>query len=454
MIKNRNRMLLDSIKRLLRRKSNKHLCKIINKIHIADLSTLFPELSTIEQKTVFGMIDSLEKQGAFLSELDRKKFIEFIENLKIERIVKIFEAIPADDAADLIAKLPEDQSDSILNSMRKEGSEEVENLLLYKDDSAGGIMSTDFISIFEEITAKEAIELIQSKYSDVDVAFYVYVINKHENLVGVVSLRQLVIEKPSAQIKDFMTTDVFSVKTDVDQEEVAKIVTRYDLLAVPVIDNEQKLVGVVTVDDIIDIIKQEATEDILKMGGIGVEEFIETQPIFKSTQKRFPWLLASCLGGIISFFIIEYFEKSLYQYAFLAAFIPIIMGMGGNIGIQSSTIVIRGLATGSLNINNIFSVVLKEVIIGSLLGIIYGTIIASVARFNFPIQYFSIAVGLSVVVSMGVAAFVGSLLPMIFAKLDIDPAIATGPFVTTAIDIISVFFYFFIALRFLSMAAM
>ena len=450
MIKNRNEILIYSIKKLSRRKSEKHLSKIINKTHIADLSSIFLNLHTTEQKKVFSMLDSVEKQGAFLSELEGNLFVDFIDTINIEQLVKIFETIPADDAADLIARLPENKSDSILNSMKKEGSEEVENLLLYKDDSAGGVMSTDFISIRENFTTKETIEIIQSEYSDVDVAFYIYVTNEYDHLVGVISLRQLVIEKPNIPIKDFMTTDLFFVKTDVDQEEVAKIVAKYDILAVPVIDDDRKLVGIVTVDDIIDIIKQEATEDILKMGGVvGTEEFIETQSIIKSTQRRFPWLFASCIGGILSFFIINHFQTSLAQYVFLAAFIPVIMGMGGNIGTQSSTIVVRGIAMGNIDINNIFSVVLKELSVGVLLGILYGILIAIVAQFNSPIKYFPFAVASSVLISMSIAAFVGAFIPMFFARINVDPAIATGPFVTTSIDIISVFFYFSIASFFL-----
>lgn len=334
--------------------------------------------------------------------------------------------------------------------MKQEGSEEVEDLLRYKEDSAGGIMSTDFIAIKEDFSSKETIELLQNQYADVDIAFYIYVVNEYNHLVGVVSLRQLVVEKPDAKIKEFMTTDVFFVETGKDQEEVAKIVARYDILAVPVVNENRELVGIVTVDDVLDIIKQEATEDILKMGGVGSDDFIETQTIIKSTQRRSPWLLASCIGGIAAFFIIGYFEQSLMKYTFLAAFIPIIMGMGGNVGTQSSTIVVRGLATGRINVGDILSVVSKELIIGIILGIIYGVLIAFIAHLKFPIQYLPIVIALAVLSSMSVAALVGAFVPMFFAKLHIDPAIATGPFVTTAIDIISVFLYFIIATKLLA----
>jgi magnesium transporter len=241
-----------------------------------------------------------------------------------------------------------------------------------------------------------------------------------------------------------MTTDVFSVQTDMDQEEVAKIVARYDILAVPVVDGSHKLVGIVTVDDVIDIFRREATEDILKMAGAG-EGFVETKSVLKSTRIRLPWLFASCVGGILAFFIIGKFESSLYKIAYLAAFIPVIMGMGGNIGTQSSTIVVRGLATGRINIRDFWTVVVKELAIGVILGLIYGLLIGSVAQFRYSIEALAISVALAVICSMSLAALIGSLVPMSFAKINIDPAVAAGPFVTTAIDIIAVYFYFLIA---------
>jgi magnesium transporter len=261
-------------------------------------------------------------------------------------------------------------------------------------------------------------------------------------------LRQLVVVAPNTPLKDFMTTEVFSVQTDMDQEEVAKIVARYDILAVPVVDDSNRLVGIVTVDDVIDIFREEATEDMLKMAGVG-EEFVETQSVLKSTRIRMPWLFASCVGGVIAFYIIGRFENTLHKLAYLAAFIPVIMGMGGNIGTQSSTIVVRGLATGRLNIRDIWSVVFKELSIGLILGIIYGCLIAVVAHARYTLVALAIAVGFGIICSMSIAALVGSLVPMVFARINIDPAVATGPFVTTAIDIISVFFYFMIATKLL-----
>ena len=444
MSSDRNRILVESIKRLLRRSATSHLGKIVNKTHAADLSVVFRSLSLSQQCELFSLISDVEQKGTLFSELDEDTFHDLIEDMKIEELVEILEIMPADDVADIIGRLPEEKSKTILDKMKTAESEEVEDLLRYDDDTAGGIMVPDFIALKEDVTARQAIESLQTEHSDVEMAFYLYVVDEYGKLVGVSSLRQLVVVAPETPLKEFMTTDVFSVQTDMDQEEVAKLVARYDILAVPVVDGSNRLVGIVTVDDVIDILRKEATEDILKMAGAG-EEFVETKSILKSTRIRLPWLFASCMGGIFAFFIIGEFESSLSKLAYLAAFIPVIMGMGGNIGTQSSTIVVRGLATGRIHVRDIWSVVLKELTIGVILGLVYGLLIGFVAQFRYSMEALALSVSLAVVCSMSVAALVGSLVPMGFARINIDPAVATGPLVTTSIDIISVFFYFLIA---------
>jgi magnesium transporter len=444
MVTDRNRILVESIKRLLRRGAASHLGKIVNKTHAADLSVVFRSLSLSEQRKLFGLISDVEQKGILFSELDEDTFQDLIEDMKIEDIVRILESMPADDVADIIGRLPEEKSQTILDKMKRAESEEVEDLLRYEDDTAGGIMVPDFIALREDVTASEAIESLQTEHSDVEMAFYLYVVDEYGKLVGVSSLRQLVVVSPQTVLKEFMTTDVFSVQTDMDQEEVARLVARYDILAVPVVDGTNRLMGIVTVDDVIDILRKEATEDILKMAGAG-EEFVETKTIFKSTRIRLPWLFASCMGGLFAFFIIGEYENSLSKITYLAAFIPVIMGMGGNIGTQSSTIVVRGLATGRINVRDIWPVVFKELSIGVILGLVYGLLIGSVAQFRYSMEALALSVALAVICSMSIAALVGSLVPMGFARINIDPAVATGPLVTTAIDIISVFFYFLIA---------
>lgn len=443
-MQDRNQILVESIKRLLRREASTHLIKIVRKTHAADLSVVFRSLSLFQQRNLFNMIEDIEQKASLFSELDEDAFMNLIKGMSINSIVEILENMQTDDVADLIGRLPEEQSKTILDKMKKEGSEEVEGLLRYGDDTAGGIMIPDFIALKDNSTAGEAIKSLQKENSDVEMPFYLYVVDEYEKLVGVSSLRQLVVVPSETPLKNFMATDVFSVTTETDQEEVAKIVARYDILAVPVVDDGNKLVGIVTVDDVIDIFRKEATEDVLKMVGAG-ENFVETKSVAKSIKTRLPWLFASCIGGIAALFIIGYFEASLKKIAYLAAFIPIIMGIGGNIGTQSSSIVVRGLATGILNISDIWSVVFKEFFIGVILGIIYGLFIGSVAQFRYNTTALAIAVGCAVFCSMSCAALVGSMVPMIFGKINVDPAVASSPIITTTIDIISIFFYFKIA---------
>ncbi|MCG6907053.1 MAG: magnesium transporter [Desulfobacteraceae bacterium] len=444
MHRDRSKILADSIRRLLRRGASTHLRKIVRKTHAADLAAVFQTLSPAHQQRLFELIESREQKGIVLSELDRETFLDLVEDLDLDELVKILETMPNDDVTDLIGQLPEARSSAVLEKMKKEHSAQVEGLLSYRDDTAGGIMVTDFIALREDCTAREAIASLQKEYQDVEMPFYLYAVDENGRLVGVSSLRQLVLVPPETPLKAFMTRDVFSVQTDMDQEEVAKVVARYDILAVPVVDDSHRLVGIVTVDDVIDIFRAEATEDMLKMAGVG-DEFIETKSIYKSTRMRLPWLFASCFGGIVAFYVINHFEPSLTRFAYLAAFIPVIMGMGGNIGTQSSTIVVRGLATGRLMVRDLRKVVFKELVIGGVLGVFYGLLIGGVAQARYGRLSFALAVSLAVLSSMAIAALVGSMVPMLFARLNIDPAVATGPFVTTAIDIISVFFYFQIA---------
>ena len=440
----RSRILLETIKRLLRRDASVHLHKIVNKTHAADLAVVFQFTTLREQETLFDLIVSTEQKAVLFSELEQETLLGLIEDMPAEKIAEILEQMPTDDVADLLGKLSDERAKALLDLMTKEGSEEVEGLLVYDAQTAGGIMLPAFIALKEDSTARQAIEALQKEYVDVEMPFYLYVTDDHDNLVGVISLRQLVVVPPETRLKSIMTTDVLSVRTDMDQEEVARIVARYNVLAVPVVDENNKLVGIVTVDDVIDIIRAEATEDILKMAGAG-GNLVESQSLFKSARIRLPWLLASWIGGVIAFFIITHFQTSLSKLVYLAAFIPIIMGMGGNIGTQSSTIVVRGLATGQLEMKQIWQVVLKELTVGFLLGFVYGALLGFVAHLRYDLWLLGVTVGLAVMSSMTIAAMVGSLVPMVFARINIDPAVATGPFVTTSIDILSVSFYFWIA---------
>ena len=369
MHKDQIHILTMNIKRLLRRGATRQLTNILRKTHMADLSSVFQELTSDNRLKLFKLIKDPEEIGVLFSKLDENTFIEFVKHIDVKTLVVIFENMPSDDAAELLGLLDEELSDQILAKMKKEESDNVEQLMSYGEDTAGSVMVNDFVALEEDVKAKQVIEALQNKYLDVEMPFYIYVVDDYGRLVGVSSLRQLVVEHPDRPLKEFMAQDIVSVKTYTDREEVARIVTRYDYLAVPVVDDDNKILGIVTVDDVIDILHEAATEDMLKMAGVG-EEYVETQTIVKGTRIRLPWLFASCLGGVAAFFIIGGFEDTLLKFAGLAAFIPVIMGMGGNIGTQSSTIVVRGIATGRVNVKDFGRVVSKELAVGLILGVV------------------------------------------------------------------------------------
>jgi len=448
MFVDRTRLLSKNIKKLLRRGATDNLHNIINKTHTADLAGIFQFLSLSEQKAFFNLFDKVEQKAMLFSELEHEIVLSLIEAEPAEKVAEILERMPGDDVADLLGKISDVRAKALLDLMTKEGSKDVEELLGYDPKTAGGIMVVDFIALNQETTAKEAVEALQKEYIDIEMPFYLYLVDDYGYLQGVVSLRQLVVIPPATKLKSIMDADVVSVRTHTDQEEVAQIAAHYNFLAVPVIDEHNKLVGIVTIDDVIDIIHEEATEDILKMAGLGGSvKYIETQTIFKSIRKRLPWLLASWIGGVIACYVVAHFEQSLNKLVYLAAFMPIIMGMGGNVGTQTSASIMRGLATGRIDINQIWRIILRELAIGFCLGFVYGAMLSLFAQFKYGFEMWELGMvlGFAMICSMTLAATLASSIPLVFHRYRIDPAVATGPFVTTFTDILSVFFYFKIA---------
>ena len=277
--------------------------------------------------------------------------------------------------------------------------------------------------------------------------FYIYVTDDDNSLVGIASLRTLATNNPKIKLKEIIIKKVHKVRPETDQEEVAQLVAQYNYLAVPVVDADNILLRIVTVDDVIDVIRKEATEDFLKMAGVGKDREILLKSSWDNAKIRTPWLLASWVGGIIASYVIGNFEYMLENIIILASFIPIIIGMGGNIGTQSSTIIVRGMATGRINIGNELMIIIKELKTGLILGVLYGIMLGIFGSFRFldTNPLIGIVVGLSICSSMIIATGVGTLTTPVLRKLDIDPAIALGPFVTTNIDILGVLIYFSIA---------
>ena len=417
------------------------------------MAWVFRHLNPAERKNVFGIIAQTTMVGEFLSELDLSIMLELVENLTPRFMVTIIEEMPSDDAADLLEALPEEVGNDIRRLMAKEEREEVDELMQYHPETAGGLMSPDLMALDEELSVGDAIQKVQERSEEMEMAFYLYITHGDEgHLSGVLSLRELLMHPPYRQLKNIMNPNVIAVATDTGQSEVAHVVSQYNILAVPVVDTTYKLVGIVTVDDIIDVIREEATEDFLKMAGAGKDREILLKSTLDNAMVRAPWLFASWIGGIAAVFIVSSFQSELQEVVALAAFIPIVMGMGGNIATQSSTIIVRGLATGRINMDQLATVVFKQMRVGLILGGLFGLLLGVMAFFGYakPVNL-GLVVGLSILFSMTLASTIGTIIPLGLRRLNIDAAIATGPFVTTTIDIVGVTAYFLIAKYFLNL---
>jgi magnesium transporter len=439
-------VLRDTFRRLLRRHAKTNIVKLIEKTHPADMALIFRYFNDLEQDTIFAMMKPSEKTVEFLNELDEAITIRIVEEEDPARIAAILEEASSNEQAYLMGLVEESYATSVIGLFKAEEQEELEEMMAYPEDSAGILMYTDVFTLHEETRAREAIAALQDQ-EEAEMVFYLYAIDNEGALTGVISLRDLVTTSGDTMLKDIMTKKVHAVRPETDQEEVARIVSQYNFLAVPVIDSDEKLLGIVTVDDVVDVIREEATEDFLKMVGAGEDREILLKSSWENARIRLPWLFASWVGGIFAAFIIGVFDNVLQNTLALAAFIPVIIGMGGNIGTQSSTIIVRGLATGRVGFENSAKILFKEIRVGLILGILYGILLGLFAIFRFldisPVL--GLVVGLSICASMIIAATIGSLVPLILNRFDIDPAVATGPFVTTAIDILGVTLYFLIA---------
>ena len=439
-------ILRDTYRRLLRRNAKINLKKLTGKTHPADLAEVFRHFSIEEQIEIFSLMKENEHAAEFLVELDDALVIELLENESHDRIATIIEKAPTNDQSGILNILENEKAQSIIELLNAEEQEEIAEIMGYPDDSAGTLMNTEVFTLHESITAGEAIQTLQDQ-EGAEMVFYLYITDDDDRLVGVISLRALTTTPSSTKLKDIMIKNIHSIRPETDQEDVAKIVAQYNFLAVPVLDSDSKLLGIVTVDDVVDVIREEATEDFLRMAGAGKDREILLKSSWENAKARLPWLFASWIGGIVAASIIGAFENMLANILALAAFIPVILGMGGNIATQSSTIIVRGMATGRVNIGGEIKLIFKEIKVGLILGSLYGILLGVFAKFAFTNapDNLGFVVGLSICASMIVAATVGTIIPLILRKLDIDPAIATGPFVTTSIDILGVLFYFLIA---------
>ena len=439
-------ILKDTFGRLLRRHAQTNLVKLINKTHPADLAIVFRYFNDEEQKQVFSLMQANDHTVEFLVELDDTLIEKILDTENAERVSSLIQNASTNDQSYILGSLKEEQAQSVIDLLKKEEQEEIEEIMAYPQDSAGSMMATDVFTLYQNTTCGDALKTLQDQ-QEAEMVFYLYITDEDDSLVGVASLRALATTPSNTLLKDIMEKRVHSVRPETDQEDVAQIVAQYNYLAVPVIDGDGRLLGIVTVDDVVDVIREEATEDFLQMAGAGKDREILLKSSWENAKVRLPWLFASWIGGVMAAYIIGKYEDMLESMIALAAFIPIIIGMGGNIGTQSSTIIVRGMATGRIEIGNEFKVLLKELRVGLILGVLYGIMLGIFANFKFlgSDPMLGVVVGLSICSSMLLATAVGTFTPLILRKLDIDPAVATGPFVTTSIDILGVLLYFMIA---------
>ena len=439
----KKKRLVETIERLYHRDAKAPLQKMISRVHPADMASILDELPPAHVVDIFYTIADTEMAADVFHQLSPGLRTQVMTESPVEKLAAVLQHLAPDDLADLIGELPDDQREQLMALLGRDSKDEVESLLQYAPDSAGGIMTSDIFSLPHTLTVEEAIENIRS-HDDVEMVFYLYLTEEGGRLAGVVSLRQLLLSSPETSLNKIMNRRVMKVTTDDDQTTVAMLVDKYRLLAIPVVDDENVLVGMITVDDVIDVIEEETTRDILKMAGTDESETL-TQSAFKIAKIRLPWLLAAFVGGLAATAVIGRYEAILAEVLVLGAFLPVVMGMAGNVGVQSATVAVRGLATGAIDVRDTVPLVLKELRVGLLLGSFYGVILALYGYLMHDSLALGEVVGLTILVNMTGAALLAVLLPMIFERLKVDPAVATGPFVTTAIDIFGVLNYFVIA---------
>ena len=438
----------ELLRKFVRKGSHSSISKLLGKVRAGDVAVMIRGLTPAERFDVFRiLIDEYpETAGDVVSELDASIRLELLEDLEPAEIASILETMPVDDSVFVIESLPEELRQKVLDLMGFDHLAEVQTQLTYADDTAGRIMIRELFALPETTTVREAIAAIQEK-RDIELILYLYVVDGEGRLTGVTSLRQLLLARPGATLAEVMTRDLITVHTETDQEEVAQLAIRYDLLAIPVLDDDGRLAGVVTYDDIVDVVREEATEDFYKMAGTSDEEILYQERSVKVASIRLPWLLVNLVGGVATGLLLEHFQVRLSEALFLLTFVPVIMGMGGNVGTQTSTIAVRGLATGRIGRGegSVRRFLWRQLKVGVLLGVTCALVVAGAAVVLQRNALYAVVVGGAMMTALIIASVNGALIPLLFERLGIDPAIASGPLVTTSNDITGILIYFGLA---------
>lgn len=440
-------LALDSFRRFMRRGATGHALNLLEKLHAADLAQILHHMDAEEKQSAFDMIrKDREQAGQVLSQCDDATAKELLEPMKPAEIAAFFQEMDADDVTDLIGLMPKDKAKAVLEILRAREAEPITDLLQYGEKTAGGLMTPDFLALPEDMTAGEAIAQAR-KESEAETIFYVYVVDDDKHLKGVISLRHLLLAPPDATLKSLSKGEVYRVYTDTDREEVARLVSRYDLLALPVVDRENRLVGIVTVDDVIDVAEAAATEDMHKVAAVGpLGTSYRKAGIWTLFQRRFYWLAVLVVLNLTSSSIIAAYEQALSATIALAFFIPLLLDSSGNSGSQAATMMIRALVIGEIDLKDWARTLMKELGVGVLLGLALA-ILATLLGLYRGGPKIGLIVGLTMISITVLSNLVGMTLPFVLSWLRCDPAVASSPLITSICDATSLIIYFFIASR-------
>jgi magnesium transporter len=434
---------LNHLSKLISSKNDNAITSLFEEVHFADIAEVLEELDFEDAIFIIKLLDS-EKTSEILTELDENIREKILENLSAKEIAEEVEEMDSDDAADIIGELSEERQERVINAIQDdELAADIKELLSYKDDSAGSLMAKELVKVYETWTVAGCMRRIRGQAKDVTRVHSIYVVDKEDKLVGRLSLKDLIIAKSDQKIADISKSKVDAVNVNEDDEEVAKVMIKYDLEAIPVVDDNNVLVGRITIDDIVDVLKEEAERDYQMAAGL-TQDVDSDDSILDLTKARLPWLFLGLLGGVGAFIIMEGFQGVFTKYATLFFFTPLIAAMAGNVGVQSSAIIVQGLANDDVK-GSIKSRLFKEMLLAALNGIILALFL-----FLFVWVYegkinVALAISVSLVVVIIIAGLIGTFVPLFLNKRGIDPAIATGPFITTSNDIFGILIYFLIA---------
>ena len=434
--------LLRFTKQFIRLRTLGHLWNALIKLHEADVASLIEQLSGQERRIILKLFMDRrmepDRLAAIFSEIKPEVAVELLSELETPRITPILEEMSSDDAASLISLFEEEIQDALLQLMKKEDAVDVQEQLAYPEESAGRVMSTDFLALEEKTSAGDAITAIQLAQDEVEVPFYLYVIDEEQHLMGVVSLKQIILVNPKTSLKEIMQTDVYKVDAHTDQEEVAAVVANYNLLAVPVVDDSNRLMGVVTVDDIIDIIQEEATEDIYKLAGVTQDYSIDLSAV-KSLKKRLPWLLMSLITTSLSAMVVSLFQGTIQEFIILAVLMPMVAALGGVVGNQTVAIMVREIVLGNLDWKRSRKILFKELIVSLGSGLTIGTLATVSAYLLFHQWIYGLIFGAAILMNLVIATLLGTLIPLTLRTFRMDPALASGMMVTMLTDVFGYF---------------